>query len=281
MKILQANIPLALGDLINIKTYLDDVKHQYNHINLTFHRSLLEDGVSTGAPDWPTKKQKWEKYLNDVGKLFFLEPPYTIDKGQYPFLDTQSLVRRYKLHPRKPELSNLLCRGISLNVGEEYIVITTKVREVPRKLFYPLSINLWKVLNSLSKKYKIVILGERTVEMRKEYIQFSDRLFGIYDNIISNVPADRIIDLTVPSLGETVSDLTKIQQDCLIMKEAKFVITLGNGGNFCMASAVSNMLIGFRADNHWMADAVFTKEYKNAIVTKNWGYFMQVLERYI
>jgi len=281
MKILKANIPLALGDLINIKTYLDDVKNQYNQINLTFHRALLEIGVNTGEPDWPIKKQKWEKYLFDVGRLFFSEAPYSIDKGQYPFLDTQSLVRRYGLQPKKPELSNLLCMGYSLNLGEEYIVITTKVREVPRKMFYPLSISLWKVLNSLSKKYKIVILGERKVEMRKEYIQFSDCIFGLYDNIISNIPSDRIIDLTVPSLGETVSDLTKIQQDALIMKEAKFVITLGNGGNFCMATAVSNMVVGFRADNHWMADAVFNKEYKNAIVTKHWAYFIQVLERYV
>lgn len=279
MRVIQSNIPLAFGDLINIKTFLDDVKSECNQINLTFHQPLFNIGVNTGAPDWAEKKKKWDKYLNDIGQLFFSEPPYTMNRRQYPFLDAQDLVKRFKLKPRKPELSHLLCDGKSLDIGE-YIVITTKIRELPKNLLYPLLIELWGTLRQLSEKYKIVVLGERTVEMRKEYISHSNTIFGIYEQIIANIPSDRIVDLTVPALGETVSDLTQIRQDCLIMNEAELVITLGVGGNFCMATAVSNM-VGFRADNLWLANLVFTQEYPDCIVTKNWPRFISELEKYL
>lgn len=281
MMIIQSNIPLALGDLINLKAYFDDVKNQYEIISLTFHKELYVSGVNSGKPDWPQKKLLWDKYLFDIGNLFFSEHPYRLNQGDYGFRDTMSLIRDFRLRPRKPELGHLLCKGQSLNLGEEYIVITTKIRELSKGIFFPLSIQLWTILRQLSKRYKIVVLGERVVEMRREYGVYPNAVFGIYEQVISNLPSDRIVDLTVPALGETVTDLTKIQQDCLIMKEAKFVITLGIGGNFVMATAVSNMVVGFRGDNHSLADQVFTQEYPNAIITKDWNHFINVLKRYL
>ena len=278
---INSNIPLALGDLINIKAFIDPVKNQYSSIKLTFHRSLLEEGVKSNIDGWLEKKQLWEKYLSDIGQLFFSESPYILDSGQHRFRDTMGIMQDFKIQPIKPELSHLLCKGTSLNLGKEYIVITTKVREMSRSTFYPLSINLWKTLNKLSEKYKIVILGERQVEMRREYKVLKDTVFSIYEQIISNIPNDRILDLTLPALGESVSSLSQIQQDCLIMNQAKLVITLGIGGNFVMSTAVSNMAIGFRNDNHSLAERVFNREYPNAIITKDWNRFIRALEAYL
>lgn len=280
MEVIESNIPLALGDLINIKACCD-ATNKYDQIKITFHKSLLDTSVSTGMFDWSEKKIKWDKYLADIGKLFFSDPPYILNRSQYSFRDTSDFIKTFGLTPKKPELSSLLCKGIPLNIGEEYIVITTKIREISKKHFYPLSIQLWRVLQKLSKRYKIVILGEQLVETRKEYIGTQDIIFSIYEQIITNIPGDRIIDLTIPVLGENVSSLTQIQQDCLIMNQAKLVITLGIGGNFCMATAAASMLIGFRADQHWMADAVFNQQYSNAIVSKDWSYFIGLLERYL
>jgi len=118
--------------------------------------------------------------------------------------------------------------------------------------------------------------------MRKEYDVHQGSIFGIYEQIIANLPPDRVLNLTVPALGETVADLSAIQQDCLIMKEAKFVITIGVGGNFCLAGSTASMLIGFRADTLHFTDLIFqNREYPNAIVTKNWSHFISVLERYL
>src|SRR5277367_1061568 len=108
---IQSNIPLALGDLINLKCYFDAVKNQYEQINLTFHRDLYISGVNSGKPDWPQKKILWDKYLADIGQLFFSERPYKLDEGQHVFRDTVSIIRDFRLQPKKPELGYLLCKG--------------------------------------------------------------------------------------------------------------------------------------------------------------------------
>lgn len=284
MKVLDyGGIPTSLGEIINIKYHLDTIKNQYQEIKLGFHTQLWDGCLHTEAPDWGAKKQLWDKYLNDLGKLFFSESPYVLIPHPTVYGgDIGILVQRLQMQPLKPSMSQFLCKGTSLQLDEEYIVITTKIRHLPKSIFYPRAGELWRVLNQLSKKYKIVILGERVVEMRKEYDSIAHEVFGLYEQIISNIPAERIVDLTVPALGETVSDLKQIQQDCLIMNEAKFVITLGVGGNFCMATSTAKMAIGFRADRLNFTDRIFlNREYPDAIITKDWAYFIRVLERYL
>ena len=283
MRILNiGGIPTSLGEIINYKYHLDMIKHNYDQILLNFHLPLLEYGLHTDAPDRSQKKKLWEKYLYDIGQLFFSEPPYVLMNGPQVFCgDLIHLIKKIGIAPRKPNLDYLLCKGTSLNLGEEYIVITTKAREVSRNIFFPLSIQLWNILKRLSTKYKIVILGERLVEMRKEYLIYKNEIFGIYEQIIANIPTDRIIDLTVPALGETVAALKDIQQDCLIMKEAKFTLSIGIGGNCCLSCASSNMAIGYRNDNNKLADTIYNQEYTNAVVTKDWNRFIHTLEKYL
>lgn len=283
MKILDiGGIPTSLGEIINFKHHLDIVRPKYDAILLNFQTSNWKTCLHTEAPDWNQKKILWDQYLEEIGKLFFGEPPYLLGRASNKWGgDIQLTLKKLGVPPQKAEMGHLLCKGTSLNLGEAYIVITTKIRYIKKTFFYPHSIELWNVLRKLSTKYKIVILGEREVEMRKEYLSSRDSIFGIYDQIIANLPADRLVDLTVPALGETVTNLEQIQQDCLIMKEAKFVITLGVGGNFCMATSVSNMALGFRNDNLSFTDAIFNKEYPNAIITKDWAYFIKKLESYL
>lgn len=273
-------IPTSLGEIINFKFYLDSVKHRYSQIKLGFHLPLLHQGLHTDAPDWLDKKLLWDKYLRDLGQLFFSQPPYALALNTLAFYgDINRLVKDIKLEPTIPRLPQILPKGESLNIGE-YIVITTKAREIDPKVFFPRSGKLWNILRKLSEKYKIVILGERTVEMRKEY-KNSNRIFGLYEQIVVNIPPDRILDLTVPALGETVSDLKNIRQDCLIMKEAKFTITIGIGGNCCMSTASSNMAIGFRTDNDMLANLTYGKDYPYAMITKDWDRFIRTMENYL
>src|SRR5271166_6620448 len=272
-------IPTSLGEIVNIKFYLDLVKNRYDQIRISFEKSLWDIALHTNAPDWPQKKILWESLLSDLGQLFFSEHPYVLEEKSTTYNGAvDNLLPKINLSPQKAEMGHLLCAGNSLNLEEEYIVITTKVRELSRDIFAPLSWSLWNMLKQLATKYKIVILGERVVETRKEYINKGNTIYGIYDDIVANIPSDRVIDLTVPALGETVSSLSNIRQDCLIMKEAKFVITIGVGGNFCMATSVADMVIGFRADNIQFTNAICNREYPNAIITKDWDRFMGALK---
>lgn len=273
-------IPTSLGEIINFKFYLDLVKHQYTEIKLGFHTPLLQQGLYTDTLDWPYKKQLWDKYLRDIGVLFFSQPPYILLSNTGKFYgNINRLINDMKLTPTLPRLVEILPKGVSLNIGE-YIVITTKAREIDPKTFFLNSIKLWSTLSKLSQKYKIVVLGEKIVEMRKEY-KNSNQIFSIYEQIMVNVPTDRIVDLTVPALGETVADFKNIQQDCLIMNQAKFTITIGIGGNCCMSTASSNMAIGYRTDNDTLANLTYGRDYPYGIITKDWNYFISILERYI
>ena len=218
--------------------------------------------------------------MTELGNLIFTQAPYKYNgwSNNNP-LNTGQLIRELKITPVKPNLDNLLCVGEPLALNEEYIIVTTKARCFSRSKFYPLSVHLWRTLKTLSEKYRIVIMGEREVEKSKEYtIAINrDNVFSIYDQIIANVPSERIVDLSVPALGISTPDLLKIKQDCLIMKNAKAIITLGIGGNLWLSAAVSNMTIGYRDDADWVTDIVTNPNFPSMFLTKNFPEFINKL----
>lgn len=268
MKTLSANIPTSLGDIINLKAHLDSVKHEYEQINLTYHKQLWRDCLHLNAE----QEQDWHNYTDELSKLFFSEKPYATNNGQYKFYCTDNLIGELQIPVIKPKLAHLLCKGDPLNIGE-YIVVTTKVRGVKQLSFMP---RLALILQALAKsKSKIVVLGEREVEMRTEYndLAVQGTIFGIYPQIISGFPQEQVIDLTIPALGNSQSTLKQIQQDCLIMNKAKAVIAIGHGGNVGMAMASESNVIGYREQSNWFGEQLFA----NTNVTKDWNQFINKL----
>lgn len=281
-----ALIPIHLGELIIAKSHLDTVKHEFEKISLCFDQDTWARYWDIENNDWAIQKIKWDQYMNDIGQLFFSETPYILSsdpKDHILYHTCNQLVAEQKIPPMKPKLGHLLCQGTPLNIGEEYVVVTTKARSLDMNRFRSRSNQFIFELKRLSQKYKIVILGEKIVEMRKEYKfeEHQNRIFSIYDAIVNNISPDRICDLTVPSLGNTAYNLQSIQQDCLIMRDAKFVITFGCGGNFIMSLASSKLSIGYREDDFAWNNILFeNKEYPDASISNNWEYFITKLARY-
>jgi hypothetical protein len=272
MKSFGASIPIGIGDLIYIKAMFEPIKHEFSEINLRFHRELITKY---------SRHSSYNSFLDEFGKLLFGEKPYVLDNGQYPYCGLSEMVTDYRIVPHKPELAYLLCKGTPLEVGGPYIVINTKTRSLPQYHIEGMMPQFWKLLNQLSEKYKIVILGEKVVEMNTEYQIYTEQhIYSLYTHIYNNVPAERLIDLSVPSLGITTPNLQNIQQDCLIMSQAKFVINFGIGGGFCLATAVANT-VGYRYDDDLVADRVFDRIYPNAMITKDWAAFVQKLGQYL
>jgi len=273
MKKLNANIPIGLGDLIYIKAMLEPVKHNFSEINLTFHRELI---------DKYKKESKYNDFLDEFGKLLFNEEPYKLCDQSFPFCSLSEFVTAHRIMPQKPELAHLLCDGYSLNLKEPYIVINTKIRSLPHNLLDNSIREFWTVLNQLSQKYLIVILGERVIEMNEEYMYYTQEyIYSLYPHILNNVPKERLLDLTVPALGITTPDIKNIQHDCSIMNQAAVVINFGIGGGFCLATAVANV-VGYRYDDDLVANLVFDgKIYSNATITKNWELFITALGHYL
>lgn len=273
MRVYYANISQGIGDNTMALSYANQAlaANKFDEIHFTHHAPIVEKQKNNAPEYW--------KFLHDIGELFFSKLPYVYNSGQYPFKSAEGLIADFGIIPIKPSYKHLLCKGNSLNLNQEYIVITTKLRYFDKSIFFQLAPQLWKTIRELSKKYKIVLMGERVVEMCPDYLDHgANQIYGIYEQIIANIP--NLLDITIPALGITAPNLTQIQQDCLIMSEAKFVITLGVGGNFCMAMATSNM-IGFRIDNEPIADAIFSRPYPDAVVFKDWNQFINKLMSYV
>lgn len=263
-------IPTSLGEIINYKYHLDLIKNNYDEIILSFHTALWKSTLYTNRSDWLHREALWNKYVADLGNLFFSEPPYVLMPSSSVFRgDLAGLLRLINIPPQRANLSQYLCKGAALNISP-YIVITTKVRDLRPANF--------DQMYNILKRHNVVVLGERFVEMRKEYVDGKIPVFGIYDEILKYIPHEKLIDLTVPALGETVSDLSQIQQDCFIMHNAKCVVSLGIGGNLNMAIASGAKIVGYRADNHRLANQLYQLETPDFVVTKDWKKFMDNLE---
>jgi|ERR1700678_1721766 hypothetical protein len=281
MKILETNVCIGLGDLICMKGQTDPFKNRFDEIRITYDPGVIRE--------FKNGDMQYMRFLDDIGELFFSERPYVLYKNApgrkidwSKIKGQQGLCREYGLPLVKPNLKYLLCKGKLLNLSEEYIVITTKHRTFPRQHWMEISPRFWEIMRKLAKKYRIVILGEKQVEISREYRGHgSDNVYGIYQDIIKNLPPDRVLDLTVPALGITAPNLQNIQQDCLIMSEAAFVVITGIGGAFCMATAVANT-IGYRVDDDGLANELYNdREYDDAFITRNFDAFIKKLENYL
>lgn len=275
MNIFESNVAVGIGDLIYIKAQLDSVKKNFNQIKLTFDNWVIDT--------YRQDKIEYRKFLNDFGRLLFNDPIYLLNSGNYKFRNQIDIYNDYGIFPVIPDLKDVLPSGESLNIGEEYIVLNTKSRYFPLNVFHEIYSSFWSVIRDISQKYKIIILGEREVEENKEYkIHGKNNIYSIYFDIIKNIDNSKIIDMTVPALGVTTPKLEKIRQDSLIMKEAKFVINLGVGGSFCIASATSN-LICYRVDGDLAADLIFenSKKFNKSLVTKDIEEFFLEIKKYL
>jgi hypothetical protein len=271
-KTLFMDINVGIGDHLFLRVFVDGVKDQYDHIYVTHSKAGMQFWHHNDAARWDFNLK--------LGKLLFSEPPYTfvpnLPNVHYPFFPNERIVKEINNKPIKPNI-NQLCVGTTLGI-DKYIVLTTKVREFPKIDFDQLKDKLTPALQALAKNYKIVILGEKEVQRTIEYEAECNRqrVFGIYDYLISILPADKIVDLTIPALGIICSTLPQLQQDCLIMREAAAVITFGMGGNFWISNCVANKTIGLRADNE-LERLSITSGYPDTFLTKDINQFVDFL----
>jgi len=263
-------INLGIGDHVVARMFLDGIKHKYDKITII----QAQDALAYWFKNDPTRRN----FNTQLGSLVFSDPPYFFIPNPtsiLPFYPTERIIRELNNKPVKPNLDNL-CVGKSIDI-KNYVVITTKVREFPKVLFDQCKDKITPALQNLTKDHTIVILGEREVQRTIEYDAAVNRhrVFGIYNYLKDILPQDKIIDLTVPELGIATSPFPQFQQDCLILKEAKTVITIGTGGNYWLSAGISKQTIGLRADSE--LDRLGITEYIGVSLTKDIDQFVQYL----
>jgi hypothetical protein len=265
---LYLKLNLGIGDHIFCRSFIDPIRYNYEHIYITHATDALAF--------WFNNDPIRLKFNTQLGNLIFNTKPYQfVLNANYPFYPNDRIISLNK-KPIKPNLDQL-CAGKSLDI-KNYIVITTKARQFSKVIFDQIKSKLIEPLNNLANKYTIIILGEKEVQRTKEYENSVNKglVFGIYDFLIEVLPKDKIVDLTVPALGNTTSPFPQFQQDCLIMKEANAIITLGIGGNFWLASCLGQKVIGLRADNETSTDLIY--DLPDIYLTKDVNQFIKYIE---
>lgn len=257
MKTTGFTIAVGLGDAIFIAAALNAIKDKYDkiYINPALHlaQSYKDNGVEYSA------------FYLKILSLLFTDPKFIINDTSktFPYITTKTLFNT--ITPILPRFSKELTLESNQKIEGEYVVVTTKVRQLSRSLYDKTNTQFLNAINTLSKKYKVVIIGEKIVEMNTEYKAYGpEYIYNIYDDLLK---INNVIDLTIPKLGITVPEIENLKKDCSIMRDAKCVITFGCGGNFVLAIAVSNNFIGYRHDDYSFIDIALRNQ--NKIVTTN------------
>lgn len=261
------DINVGIGDHLVLRMFLDGIKDQYDRIAVTHSRPGMAFWHNNNAARWDFNLK--------LGKLLFGERPYElIQNARFPFFPNERIVREINNKPVKPNV-DCLCVGKPLDV-EKYIILTTKVRQLPKSIFEQSKNKLTPIFQKLANARQVVIIGEREVEKTKEYSAApnKDQVYGIYDYWKSILPNNKILDLTIPALGVIPSTLPQVQQDCLIMNKADAVITFGIGGNVWLSACAANNTIGYRTDNDIVADLI---QFPTLSITKNIDDFISII----
>jgi hypothetical protein len=272
MKRIGMDINVGIGDHLFLRVFMDGIKNQFDQIAITHSRP--------GMQFWHNDNQKrWEFNLH-LGRLLFSNPPYVlIPNARFSFYPNERIVKELNSKPVKPNI-DCLCVGESLKINK-YLVFTTKIRHITKSDFENIKPKLTPTLKKLSQHYQMVILGEREVERTREYDAECNKnqVYGIYDYLKETI-TENLVDLSIPALGITCSEMKQLQQDCLIMREAFAVITFGIGGNFWISTCAANQTIGFRTDNEPTTDLMH-QGFPNLKLTKNIDQFISFLESLI
>jgi hypothetical protein len=240
MAVFGMSFSLGIGDIIYIHNIMENEKHKFDLIYLSPMWPLIDI--------WRNGTQEYKVFADKLIKTLFTDPKYIIAYStDLPHISSWSLVNNSGMKITKPNLDVLCDKQIEIN--EPFIVITTKVREFHISFFNDVREQFLQTLSALSNKYKIIVIGEREIEMNTEYTtRGAHDVYCIYD-AIKNSGID-FTDMTVPKLGLTIPDLEKIKYDCSLMKKANAVITFGIGGNFVLAAGCAQKLVSYCHDTY-------------------------------
>lgn len=243
---------IGIGDLLYLKAALDHAK-----LDAQIYPAY-------GLIKWANRNADYADFTQQLCELLF--PNQVVNHGP-EFKSMMEVYSDHNLQCVKPDLANLLPLGNPIN--DDYIVMTTKVRYLPKQ-----SLKLDKLLQAVGNR-KVIILGERDVEMNNEYANDNRNgptVYSIYQDLLK---LPNHLDMTIPALGITSPDLKQYRQDAMIMRDAKFTVTLGIGGNFTTAISVGKT-IGFKTDHEFYSENIFAgKTHPDNFVTWNWNEFIE------
>lgn len=118
--------------------------------------------------------------------------------------------------------------------SEKFIVLSTKTRNLKRDIFDHSKNEIFDTINKLG--HQIILVGEKEIEYNNEYSSFGQSLiYSIYEDAMSLINKDLLLDKTVPKLGLTTPNISNIFDDMFLVYNSYLTLSLGIGGFFCMS----------------------------------------------
>lgn len=226
MQQLAVTINAGIGDLIHCHALLESQKHRYGQIDVSLNERGLVD--ARNADHIP--------FARRLMGLLFCDRPYRIMRPEADGLTPQQLCR-HGFHPLPPDLRRVL--PLAGESRPPFVAVSTKVRGWPRHEYEAMRETFLGLLEDISLRLPIVLVGERVLSMTRDYVESHRGLvYSIYDDLSQLT----CVDETFPEFGETPAQWDQFRRDCTTMYHAERVITLGSGGNVSMAMACGRCL---------------------------------------
>jgi len=251
--ILKLNPNLGIGDLLICLSY---IKLHYNEYE-KFHIVLNYDIIKI----WRNDSQSIKKFTKDISEIIFNDPKiilyeFNVNNDYSEYIGTGilqvNLWHEYNFRPCNLEhiIKDFKCEKIFIKDKElnfPFFVLNTKVRLEKYDYYLSYKDKFYNLLNKLSYKYKLLLMGERKIPMNKEYLEEpSDiKTFLLYEDIINNINKENIIDNTKEDLLHE-NNINDFLRDCYLINKSNFSIFLGMGGAPLITMSFSKKTYGFR-----------------------------------
>lgn len=120
------------------------------------------------------------------------------------------------------------------------IVLFTKTRGLHKSIYDSFSKKYFEALNTLD--YNFILLGEKKVTYVGEYYNKNFEIYSLYDDYISNLPKEKIIDLTFDEFDPSKITIESVVSDLSLISNSKKMIMIGGGGFFCTSLFTDNLI---------------------------------------
>ena len=194
-------------DKNNIQTWREDPQEYYSFLVNLANFLIPSENIVV--------KEGLDGKKISIEEIFAYYPAYFID---FRFMD---------LRPK-----------LNIEWDLDQVVINTKVRGLGRHHYNAIKNRFYQALNNSNKKF--IVMGEKEIEYGKEYkLHGENAIYSIYNDVITNLPKERITDITVPKLGITLPSLDNIKSDINIIAKHKS-LCFGSSGivSLCCCSAI-------------------------------------------
>lgn len=216
----------GIGDIIVLKSYINQFfNNSHDKIYIDFNKEHIRT--------WRDNVDEYYLFLIKLANFILPNDYIIVEEGlEGKQIDTATIVDYYsKNSPERFKVIDMYHKKIEKDTGK--IILHTKVRGLYNYDYNNIKEGFYKILNESNKQ--IIIVGEKEIEYGREYAIHTNRIiYSIYADIINNIDSNKIIDLTVPRLGITTPDFTKLADDIELISNYKN-ISFGIGGTLLLA----------------------------------------------